>query len=141
MENEKLDLQVGDRVTYRFIDKDGIFTEIVSSSNLSLASIHWFKELLEDKEIEIIKIERPHYEVVEEMKELLTEDEKEFLKQYIKIIENLDNGKVDGIRRSEENIYLLLETGINYHIEIGIKFGNMKLDNKYTLEELGLEVN
>ena len=79
-----MDIQVGDRITYKFIDKDGIFTEIVGSNNLSLTSIHWFKEHLEDKEIEIIKIERPKYEVVEEKKELLTEEEKQFLRYMCK---------------------------------------------------------
>ena len=124
-----MDIQVGDRVTYKSTDNEErqvIMTNLEQIDNYKNSGL-------------IIKIERPKYEIVEEKKELLTDEEKEFLKRYIKIIENLNNEKVDRIRRSEENIYFILETGLNYYVEIGIKFGNMKLDNEYTLKKLGLE--
>ena len=124
-----MDIQVGDRVTYKSTDNEErqvIMTNLEQIDNYKNSGL-------------IIKIERPKYEIVEEKKELLTDEEKEFLKRYIKIIENLNNEKVDRIRRSEENIYFILETGLNYYVEIGIKFGNMKLDNEYILKELGLE--
>lgn len=135
-----MDIQVGDRITYRFIDKDGIFTEIVGSNNLSLTSIHWFKEHLEDKEIEIIKIERPKYEVVEENKELLTEEEKEFLIDIIKYYSDVTEiefgfttSGID-IYNSQDNIV----ASMNYPYNLGFQ---MVLKNKsYTLKELGLEV-
>ena len=72
---------------------------------------------------------------------MLTEEEKEFLKQYIKIIEELNNGKVGRIIREVEDIHVVLENGLTYKVEIGIKFGNMKVNNEYTLKELGLVEN
>ena len=126
---DKIDLQVGDRVTYKSTDNEErqvIMTNLKQIDNYKNSGL-------------IVKIERSKYEVVEKKKELLIEEEKEFLKQYIKIIENLNNGKVNRIVRTEENIYLLLETGINYHIEIGMQFGNMNINNEYTLRELGLD--
>ena len=127
-----MDIQIGDIVTYKFLGNNEIRKQVITYEG-------FIKDLMDSSYYKILKIERPKYEVVEAKKELLTEEEKDFLKQYIKIIENLNNGKVNRIRRSEENIYLLLKTGINYHIEIGIKFGNMKVDKDYTLKELGLE--
>ena len=128
-----MDIQVGDRITYKFIDKDGIFTEIVGSNNLSLTSIHWFKEHLEDKEIEIIKIERPKYEVVEEKKELLTEEEKAFLKIFIKIKKD----EILAIKRNENDLEI---TGKEWDNSILTdEFKGLEMHKLYTLKELGLE--
>ena len=129
-----MDIQVGDKVTY--IDKQGkkcIVIVLEDKGEISDSKDNLIKE--------IIKVERPKYEVVEEKKELLTEEEKEFLKQYIKIIEELNNGKVGRIIREVEDIHVVLENGLTYKVEIGIKFGNMKVNNEYTLKELGLEEN
>lgn len=127
-----MDIQVGDRVTYKNLEGNVVTTLIVN--NFDKADI---KKILETREF--IKIERPKFEVIKEKKELLTEEEKEFLKQYIKIIENLNNGKVIDILRGETRIRVYLETGLDYYIEVGPKFSNMKIDTSYTLSELGLE--
>ncbi len=129
-----MDIQVGDKVTFKSIKTGEIITLVVSGNGLK-------KDLLNKNYAEILKIERPKYEVVEEKKELLTEEEREFLKLYIKIIEGLNNGKVDRIIRREEDIFIVLQTGLTYKIEIGIKFGNMQVNKEYTLKELGLEEN
>lgn len=127
-----MDIQVGDRVTYKNLEGNVVTTLIVN--NFDKADI---KKILETREF--IKIERTKFEVIKEKKELLTEEEKEFLKQYIKIIENLNNGKVIDILRGETRIRVYLETGLDYYIEVGPKFSNMKIDTSYTLSELGLE--
>lgn len=129
----KIDIQVGDRITFE-VDINGLKTtrqEIVIDTARACG-------LQGSTEYKILKIERPKYEVIEEKKELLTKEEKEFLEMYIKIIENLNNGKVIDILRAETRIRVYLETGLDYYIEVGPKFGNMKIDTSYTLEELGL---
>ena len=130
-----MDLKIGDKITYEFQALKG---EKVKNERIinDTADVNIYKN---NELYKILKIERPKYEVVEEKKELLTEEEKEFLKQYIKIIENLHNGKVDKIIRKEEYIWVVLKTELYYKIEIGTIFGNMKLDNEYTLQDLGLE--
>lgn len=135
----KIDLQVGDRVTYKYLNNNDnkIYTSIIED----IGDLENYKRMIESKieisSIKILKVERPKYEVVEEKKELLTKEEKEFLRQYIKIIKSLNNGTVDKIRRKEEDIYVVLKNGLTYKIEIGMQFGNMNVE--YTLEELGLD--
>lgn len=127
-----MDIQVGDRITY--IDDVGKKQKVLIYNNYLLQN---FNSVYHVKKI--LKKERPKYEVIEEEKELLTEEEKEFLKQYIKIIENLNNGKVKSIYREEVRMTIILKTGLNYYIEVGTKFGNMTQYTTYTLEELGLK--
>ena len=132
MKNEKLDLQVGDKVTYKDLDRNEIYTQIINYTGSG-------KDLMNTTYYEIIKIERPKYEVVEEKKELLTEEEKEFLKIYIKFIESLKNGQVISIRKQSSWIVLKLKTGLDYQTDIGSKFKNMEDCKTYSLLELGLE--
>lgn len=129
-----MNIEVGDRVTY----KSGKDQRQVIMTN---------EEQIENYEsnVLIIKIERiginGWYTVYEkeDKKELLTNEEKEFLKHYIKILENLDNGKAIYIYREEEKIVVCLDTDLAYYIEVGKKFGNMNINTTYTLLELGLE--
>ena len=72
---------------------------------------------------------------------MLTEEEKEFLKQYIKIIESLNNGEVTIIRKQSCWLILRLRTGLEYQVEVGAKYKIMNDCQKYTLKELGLEDN
>lgn len=125
-----MDIEVGDRVTLN----DGQISIMEDKNDIENLEI----TLNTIKEAKILKIERPKYELIEEKKELLTKEEKEFLKSYIKIIENLNNGKVETIYRSECWVVLNLETKLAYNIEVGPKFGNMQQDTNYTLEKLGL---
>ena len=124
-----MDIQVGDRVTY--IDKKGhkcILIVLEDKGELSDGKDSFIGEIL--------KIERPKYEIIEEKKELLTEEEKEFLKQYIKI----NNARVDFIKL-DCNFDLRIETTnyVNY-IKTN-KFQGLEINRNYNLKELGLEEN
>ena len=132
MENEKLDLQVGDRITYKYEDEDEIHTAIISDIAELKDYILMANTSGEINSIEILKIERPKYEVVEENKELLTKQEKEFLKLYMQFTNIITNTiyKKDGFINF-----------IGYTVELALYKGFDKLvENKlYTLKELGLE--
>ena len=123
-----MDIQVGDRVTF-----ENGFVEIIHNSQL--AKQHSDKD-------RIIKIERPKYEVVEEKKELLTEEEKEYLSHIIRPFRNI----VIGIEKREWNkkqyIHFCItnDCGMSFpYFEPNTMYKGMKLDKTYTLLELGLE--
>ena len=126
---EKLDLQVGDRVTY----KSG-YVQIMHNSQFVKQN---------ENEDEIIKIERPRYEVVEEKKELLTEEEREFLKYYIKIRkEKMSHIILNSTSSTKELIIVPEDEENNYTNYIPTeKFLNIEANKAYTLQELGLEEN
>ena len=122
-----MDIQVGDRVTYKI--REIVFTEIIN--NLS-----WGVKLKNDAMYEILKIERPKYEVVEEKKELLTEEEREFLKDICKYYD------VSKIQLGISSLYFYTNTDyliINVVIPEKLQFENIKRNKQYTLKELGLE--
>ena len=76
-----MDIQVGDRIIYKYMGemKTSLITDDEDIENI--------QEDIKNNSIEIIKIERPKYEVVEEKKELLTEEEKDFLRQALRFID------------------------------------------------------
>ena len=126
-----MDIRVGDLVTYKNLDGDIITTLIYDSGDLKRME----KAL---KSTELIKIERPKYEVVEEKKELLTEEEKEFLRQCKKL-----NNSINNIQSFENTTYLMDEdrdknvfTLKDIHKNL---FKKLKDGHVYTLKELGLE--
>ena len=97
---------------------------------------------LDSKTIEILKIERPKYEVVEEKKELLTEEEREFLKYYMRYMYLQEKDKLIGIRKKDSQIWLLVSESCGYTYRYNSQaFKGLEKDRKYTLEELGLEEN
>ena len=130
-----MDLKIGDKITYEFQALKG---EKVKNERIinDTADVNIYKN---NELYKILKIERPKYEVVEEKKELLTEEEKRFLKHYIEIIEDLDNGKFKELLKQEERLIIFLNTGITYYIDLGNKFGKMEINKLYTLKDLGLE--
>lgn len=132
-----MDIQVGDRVTYKSSNEPDYQKreKIIENEDDIIKVSHCVK----DEQIEILKIERPKYEVIEEKKELLTEEEKEFLKSYIKIIENLNNGEIINIKRCDVRILVHLRTDLYYEAEVGPRFNDMIPGKDYTLEELGLK--
>lgn len=88
------------------------------------------------KDIQILKIERPQYETIEEKKELLTKEEKEFLKDMIRWYS--DVSKIIFIGRDvdiyeEEHIINCPE------YPNSLEFKNVEERKEYTLSELGLE--
>lgn len=128
-----MDIQVGDRVTYNYYGTTII--EIIMDKKQSRSML----EELDNKGVKLLKIERPEYKVLEEKKELLTEEEKEFLKQYVK----MSKLKITNIVKENENNQcklVLYENGFGnctYYKENYFK--GLELNKKYTLSELGLE--
>ena len=127
-----MDIQVGDRVTYKSINEPDyqVRPKIIINED-DIIKIH---SCIKENQIKILKIERPKYEVVEENKELLTKQEKEFLKLYMQFTNIITNTiyKKDGFINF-----------IGYTVELALYKGFDKLvENKlYTLKELGLEEN
>ena len=136
------EIEVGDRVTYRYLNTEDKqeFVSIIGS----IEELESYKRMIESKteisSIEILKIERPKYEVVEEKKELLTEEEREFLKQYIK----MSSLEITHIIK-ESNIY---ETCVLKLTDDGTTcwayfrenyFKGLEIDKEYDLSELSLE--
>ena len=127
-----MDIQVGDRVTYEFIDGFGQKTKetiIITDDEETFVG-----------DVKILKIERPKYDAIEEKKELLTEEEKEFLKSYIKFVESFKNGKAIEINKNDNWLVLTLKSEIEYQVEVGSKYENIPY-YKIALKELGLESN
>lgn len=141
-EEKKMDLQVGDKATYKSIEEpDEEAREYIIKDEHLLADI---VGSIANNEIEILKIERPKYELVEEKKELLTEEEKEFLKQYIKMSSININyiEKIFDTFDEDKSITIKLKDGQG----IGVctyynkdYFKNLEENKEYSLEELGLE--
>ena len=135
-----MDIQVGDLVTYK--NSMGNIRQVVIKDEEQ--KIKYINNV--DTYKNILKIERPKYEVVEEKKELLTEEEKEFLKQALKFGNygsNTENETVKFICQSGYYICLYYDEWANNTIYIDNKlyFRNLIEDKKYTLKELGLEEN
>ena len=134
-----MNIQVGDLVTFKD-NKDGAsFIDIITRETIG----QYYKKYLQ-KELEILKIERPKYEVVEEKKEkeeVLTKKEKEFLRDIIKYFKNnieiiFDEKQVNFYEVDEfKRCFCCVDYPDN------MKFVNVKEYREYTLEELGLEEN
>lgn len=142
---QKVDIQVGDRITYKYEDENK--HRIVIISNLD--ELGDYKNMAttsgEFSSIRIIKIERPKYEVVEEKKELLTEEEKEFLRQAFKFGNygsNTGNETVKFVCKSGYYICIYYDEWASntIYIDKNLYFKGLEEDEKYTLKELGLEV-
>lgn len=129
-----MDIQVGDRITYRL--KIGEYKGVIQRKIISLlCERDVYSKMLENDEIEIFTIERPKYEVVEENKELLTEDEKQFLKDICKYY------NIDSIEFYDNHISFIKNDipQLSPIYPENIKFINVEKWIRYTLKELGLE--
>lgn len=126
-----MDIQVGDRVTYK-INQTGTTKTIIIEDTDTI-------KVLNDLDYKILKIERPKYEVIEEKKELLTEKEKEFLKFLLNYSPYKEEIKF--IRKIYDDYLEFIETDNSCSFDFRFKdnyFKNLKDNNLYTLEELGL---
>ena len=129
-------IEVGDIVTYKYTFGDTIYSKIILTND----DKNYKQQQSIDGEIVLIKIERPKYEAIEAKKELLTEEEKEFLKQAVKFANygNKGNGKIKYIKQF--GYY------INFHfsphhcnaicIDKDMYFRGLTEDEEYTLLEL-----
>lgn len=132
------DIEAGDRVTYKYKGESDIFTRIITIN--SDAEI----TLKDDKEI--LKIERigsNNWDTVyEKEKDLLTEEEREFLQQAIEFANygNKKNEKVKYIKQSGYFIYFHFSPHYSnsIYIDKDIYFRGLTEDEQYSLSELGL---
>lgn len=123
-----MEMRVGDRVTYKYEGGNNIFELIITSTS----------ELIKFKNNEVkakvLKIERPNYSVIEEKekKELLTEEEREFLKNMVKWY------NITHIRFNNEDIDFLENSHIVCCLDYPTKldFNNIETYKNYTLSEL-----
>lgn len=128
-----MNIEVGDRVTYKYINinSDELENEIITDA----VTKRDYQARFDDESWELIKVERPNWEVVEEKKNLLTEEEREFLKAYLKFMK-LENEDMR-FKRNYNKISCLFDDGSGYVIEVGYDyFGKMKANYLYTLKEL-----
>ena len=129
-----LDIQVGDRLTYYNKSNEREYTDIFSTSE----DIEWFKS----KNREILKIERigaGGWYTVYEKEDLLTDEEREFLKLYIKYVDkNIDTIGTESIG-GRKSIYFAKSNSGYYYYSNQNYFKGLELDKKYTLKDLGLE--
>lgn len=126
-----MDIQVGDRITYKYDEK--IRISIIEN----LSDIEFMRKFANS--IEILKIERPKYEVIEEKKELLTEEEKEYLKKickYYNYISLIYFSSEDTILFCDEDFSVICK--FNFYPK-NMEFKKIERNKKYTLKELGLE--
>ena len=130
-----MDIQVGDLITY--INSNDSLGMRYKSIMINSDRLIDYKNKLENKEIEIIKTERPKYEVIEEKKELLTEEEKEFLKSYIKFTNYIPNKICKD--NSEHRILFYVDEYLRDKYEFFGTFKNLEDSKIYTLKELGLK--
>ena len=124
-----MEIRVGDLVTYKN-SMGNIRQVVIKDEEQKIKYINNVKNIL--------KIERPKYEVVEEKRELLTEEEKEFLKYICKYYD------VSTIQLGISSICFYTNTDyliINAIIPEKLQFENIKENKEYTLKELGLEEN
>lgn len=143
-----MDIKIGDKVTYKEPNsyfKEKVFSLIINNEgDIEIFAAGIKKAKNEADYIEIIKIERPNYEIVEEKKELLTDEERIFLKYFIKF-----NGfKIHFIKK--EGVHLFFANNFNDVVfnNLGNKsyyycnnFKGLEMNKIYSLEELGLEDN
>ena len=125
----------GDRVTYE--NSMGNVRQVVIKDEEQkikyINNIDTYKNILE--------IERPKYEVVKEKKELLNDNEREFLKDICKYYNNAT--EIEFFK----GYLLMFETNdkttiiMNLNYPENMKFKNVKKGKTYKLKELGLEEN
>lgn len=127
-----IQLEVGDRVTYYFLGNERIYIEIVNDESKKVS--------LKQANVVILKIERPKWEVVEENKEWLTDEEREFLQLVLKfmkteikcITKRINwNGELEMIFSKNED-----GSGAGYWYYIKNSYFKNLEEREYTLKEL-----
>lgn len=114
-----MDIEVGDRVTF----DDGSKTILNTERDIDIISSY--------REYKPVKIERPNWKVVEEKKELLTEEEREFLRLYMTInkiradkikfnifeVNFMENGSIFTAYINTESSFRNLDYGVHYSLK------------------------
>lgn len=130
LEEKVMDIQIGDRITYKCINinKEDLEVEIIKD-NIMLDD---YKNRFENDFWELLKVERPNYSVIEEKKDLLTEEEREFLNIMIKFY------VITHIRFNDTDIdFLNNEHTVSYlDYPVNLNFNNVKRHKRCALSEL-----
>lgn len=126
-----MDIQVGDRVTYIYLEGDNTEVSTIVACN---SEIKFLQNILEQEQTKLLKIERPKYEEIEN-KKLITEEEKEFLKDIIKWYKDITTII---FTTRDIDIYSGNRIVLCPDYPSGLTFKNVKKYKSYTLEELGL---
>lgn len=121
-----MNIQVGDRVTF------------ITGVQIIIIQTEQIEEFMNYGTI--AKIERigmiGWYTVYEKEEKLLTEEEKEFLKQFIKFNDYI----INGIKKTKHRFNFYIDNRIVETMEVAEKyFNNLEYGRVYTLSELGLE--
>lgn len=121
-------IEVGDKLTGKWLDNNQIIEEMAVSNDF----LQKLYKNIENNKVEILKIERPNWEVVEEKKELLTEEERAFLKVCVKT----DND-IYYVQKNKERLFLINKekTKNVFTINNGNMFKTLE-QKTYTLKEL-----
>lgn len=134
-------MEVGDRITYKYLSTDdkNEYISVIQDT----AELRNYKRMIENKaglcSIEVLKIERPKWEIVEEKKELLTDEEREFLQSVLKfmnkeikcITKKLKYNELELIFSEEED-----GSGSGYWYYIKNSYFKNLEEREYTLKEL-----
>lgn len=137
-----MDIQVGDKITYMY--EEDCVQKVICQMVTDTTDITILKNKEENKEIEIIKNERigsNSWYIVYEKKELLTEEERKFLKKIIESYNRMFKTKIRKIYYYSEKKLILINEIKEYEIEVENSFRKLDIGAYYALSELGLEEN
>lgn len=136
-----MDIQVGDRITFKCKNRNKTRISLI----LNEVYIEEFMANLRNKEIEILKIERPNYRLIfgqKEEKEILDDKEKEYLKRIIRPFKD----KVTQITKHQGFgiEFISIKVVDNADIDLpkfkkGTIYKGMEANSPYILKELKLE--
>lgn len=95
----------------------------------------------EKNNLRVLKVERPKYETIYEVKEILDEKEKEYLSYVIRPFRNRvkNINKLSHCKKCWIKIKLTTDEGIDFpFFKEDTMYKGMEMNKEYTLEELGL---
>lgn len=142
--NKDMKLKTDDVVYYKTKHGDNRVVVISLSSGQSI------KEYEKNNQFIVTKVERPQITTIYEFKEILDEQEKDYLGNVIEPFKNrvIRIEKVKKLYGNSEFINIVLCNSILYNAEESIQlpyfkkgkmYKGMELDKEYTLKELGLD--
>ena len=148
--NKDMKLKKGDTIYYKyntFIKREEHTNEMLICSFAGKT----IGQLEDEEQIEILKVERPiKWKNVYENKEILDEQEKEYLSKIIEPFKNRVKRieKVKAVYCNSEFIEIVLYSSISYdkeesiqlpYFKKGTMYKGMELNKQYSLKELGLD--
>lgn len=141
MKMNNIDLKIGDKIKFKDLFTNQIL-EVMMLTNLDANRLKNRKEI---GQIEILRVERPIYTEIKEIKlRLLDKEEREYLNNIIKPFKNKVSfiSKARNMMGKTEYIYIKVEGSPDINLpsfKAGTMYKNMQPFEKYILKELGLE--